>query len=252
MGHPIAPENKAALEDIGAYLVRAPLSLEKLVYLDEKQAVLYRSKMNPGLGRNFEALDPLEWLARMTDHIPDPGKHRTLLYGAYANRTRGTKEPKPQDEQPLPKRNRCGAAGRALSTRSTASISSSVAAVWANSASLPTSRICFRSSRSSTAWVCRPSRPRNPRPHLATSVSSPWMDEEGREIGEVSEPVQPQFSTSPEGGRLLGGPGLSGKASEGGAPGAATKAKAINTTLRGPGGTAHPGGLAQPRADRMA
>jgi len=35
------------------------------VYLDGQQAVLYRSKMNPGLGRNFEALHPLEWLARM-------------------------------------------------------------------------------------------------------------------------------------------------------------------------------------------
>jgi hypothetical protein len=44
--------------------------------------------MNPSLGRNFEALDPLEWLARMSDHIPDPGQHRTLFYGEHANRTR--------------------------------------------------------------------------------------------------------------------------------------------------------------------
>jgi len=27
--------------------------------------------MNPRLGRNFEAMDTLEWLARMADHIPD-------------------------------------------------------------------------------------------------------------------------------------------------------------------------------------
>jgi hypothetical protein len=38
----------------------------------------YRSKLNPFLGRNFEAMDPLEWLARISDHIPDPGQHRTL------------------------------------------------------------------------------------------------------------------------------------------------------------------------------
>jgi hypothetical protein len=63
--------------------------LKKLVYLDGHKAVLYRSRMNPSLGRNFEALDPLEWLARMSDHIPDPGQHRTILYGHYANRTRG-------------------------------------------------------------------------------------------------------------------------------------------------------------------
>jgi hypothetical protein len=34
----------------------------KLVYLDGYKAVLYRSRMNPSPGRNFEALDPLEWL----------------------------------------------------------------------------------------------------------------------------------------------------------------------------------------------
>jgi len=27
----------------------------------------------------------------MSDHIPDPGQHRTILYGEYANRTRGTR-----------------------------------------------------------------------------------------------------------------------------------------------------------------
>jgi len=51
--------------------------------------VLYRSRMNPSLGRNFEAMDPLEWLARLADHIPDAGKHRTHFYAHYANRVRG-------------------------------------------------------------------------------------------------------------------------------------------------------------------
>jgi hypothetical protein len=46
--------------------------------------------MNPFLGRNFEAMDPLEWLARLSDHIPDPGQHRTLFYGEYSNRVRGS------------------------------------------------------------------------------------------------------------------------------------------------------------------
>jgi hypothetical protein len=58
-------------------MVRAPHSLKKLVYLDGQMAVRYRSRINPSLGRNFEAMDPLEWLARMADHIPDAGKHRT-------------------------------------------------------------------------------------------------------------------------------------------------------------------------------
>jgi len=65
------------------YIVGTPLlSLKKVVYLDGRQAVLYRSRMNPSLGRNFEAMEPLEWLARVSDHMPDPGQHRTILYAA--------------------------------------------------------------------------------------------------------------------------------------------------------------------------
>jgi hypothetical protein len=59
IGEPIAPEQKLRIEDTAAYLVRNPLSLRKLVYLDGRQVVLYRSRMNPSLGRNFEAMDAL-------------------------------------------------------------------------------------------------------------------------------------------------------------------------------------------------
>jgi hypothetical protein len=55
---------------VASYIVRSPLSLKKLVYLDGRKAVLSRSRMKPFLGRNFEAMGPLEWLTRMADHIP--------------------------------------------------------------------------------------------------------------------------------------------------------------------------------------
>jgi hypothetical protein len=99
VGKRIAPTDKLRLEDTAAYLVRNPLSLKKLVYLDGSKAVLYRSRMNPSLGRNFEAMDPLEWLARMSDHIPDPGQHRTLFYGEYSNRIRGSAHPDDREAQ---------------------------------------------------------------------------------------------------------------------------------------------------------
>jgi len=35
-------------------------------------------------------MDPLEWLVRLSDHIPDPGQHRTLFYGEYSSRVRGS------------------------------------------------------------------------------------------------------------------------------------------------------------------
>jgi hypothetical protein len=71
------PEDKKAPGGRRLPLVRAHLSLRKLVYLDGHKAVLSRSKLDPLLRRNFGAMDPLEWLARLADHIPDPGKHRT-------------------------------------------------------------------------------------------------------------------------------------------------------------------------------
>jgi hypothetical protein len=55
-------------------------------------------------------MDPLEWLARMSDHIPDPGQHHTLFYGEYANRVRGERHPPEAGECRVavePPRKRC-------------------------------------------------------------------------------------------------------------------------------------------------
>jgi hypothetical protein len=111
VGDPIPPDDVKAIEDMAGYVVRNPFSLKRLVYLDGQKAVIYRAlRPNPALGRNFESMDPLEWLARMSDHIPDPGKHRTLFYGYYANRVRGERaraEPgEEQAEEPPAKRRR--------------------------------------------------------------------------------------------------------------------------------------------------
>ena len=91
-----------AIEDMAGYVTRNALSLKRLVYVDGQQAVIYKAlKPNPILAQNFEAMDALEWLARMADHIPDPGKHRTLFYGHYANRARGERAvEEPGEKQP--------------------------------------------------------------------------------------------------------------------------------------------------------
>jgi hypothetical protein len=92
VGEPIPPNDARAIEDMASDVVRNPVSLKRLVYIDGHKAVVYRAlRPNPSLGANFVAMDPLEWLARMADHIPDPGKHRTLFYAHYANRARGAR-----------------------------------------------------------------------------------------------------------------------------------------------------------------
>jgi hypothetical protein len=112
VGEPIAAGDTHSLEDMAGYVVRNPLSLKRLVYLDGQQAVIYRAlKPNPSLGQNFMAMDPLEWLARMTDHIPNPRRHRTLFYGRYANRARGARQKEKAlletAQAEVPKRRRC-------------------------------------------------------------------------------------------------------------------------------------------------
>jgi len=103
---------------------QTPLSLQRLVYLGRQQAVIYKAlKHSPTLGRNFETMHPLEWLVRMADHIPDPGKHRTLSYGYYANRMRrnraGEEPAEGKVEEEPAKKRRCTASWARLAKSST-------------------------------------------------------------------------------------------------------------------------------------
>jgi hypothetical protein len=75
------------------HLVRAPSSSKKLVYFDGQKAVSYRSKMNRAPKRNFEALDPLEGLARSSGRLPDTGEHRTHFVEIPIGRPGGRSAP---------------------------------------------------------------------------------------------------------------------------------------------------------------
>jgi hypothetical protein len=56
MGEAMAFEDRKVIDDVACYLVRNALPLKRLVYLDGQQAVLYRSRMNPTLGRNARSV----------------------------------------------------------------------------------------------------------------------------------------------------------------------------------------------------
>ncbi len=42
-----------------------------------------------GPKRNFQVFDPLDFLAEVTQHIPEPGEHLIRYYGWYSNKKRG-------------------------------------------------------------------------------------------------------------------------------------------------------------------
>lgn len=93
----------AGLEKVAAYMIRCPFSLDRMVSVSDDGKVVYRAekqdcqpfpilgddKLLRGVSRNFEVFDPLEFLAEITQHIPDPGMQMVRYYGYYSNKARG-------------------------------------------------------------------------------------------------------------------------------------------------------------------
>ena len=79
------PSDTQALETLCRYIVRCPISLQRLHYDKNSNYVLYQPKSK---NRKAELLDPLEFIARVLIHIPEPKQHSILYYGHYARRRR--------------------------------------------------------------------------------------------------------------------------------------------------------------------
>jgi Putative transposase/Transposase zinc-binding domain len=90
----VYPSDIEGLHKLACYLMRSPVNLSRLRYHPDSQLVLYEPKA--GHEADEEArLDPLEFLARVLIHIPEPQKHLVHFYGAYANRVRATYREQP-------------------------------------------------------------------------------------------------------------------------------------------------------------
>ena len=93
----------AGIERLVGYMTRCPFSLSRLVKVSETGQVVYKAEKDAcrafrdpqrdelvrGPKRNFQVLDPLEFLAEFTQHIPPKGAHLIRYYGWYSNKARG-------------------------------------------------------------------------------------------------------------------------------------------------------------------
>jgi hypothetical protein len=107
------------------YFLRCPFSQARMIEVTEAGKVIYKTEHNAvgrfpdpgddellaGPARNFQVFDPLDFLAEVTQHIPDPGEHLIRYYGWYSNKTRGQrlKRAEPEGEvievsEPKPRR----------------------------------------------------------------------------------------------------------------------------------------------------
>jgi hypothetical protein len=99
VGEPIPPEDKKRLEDTAAYLVRNPLSLKKLGYLDGHKGRPVPLPHEPVAGEKLRGPRPSRVARPHERPHPRPGTAPTILYGHYANRTRGARR---RDESEWP------------------------------------------------------------------------------------------------------------------------------------------------------
>jgi hypothetical protein len=60
------------------------------------------STLMAGIPRNFEVYDPLDFLAEVTQHIPNKGEHQIRYYGWYSNKKRGLQEKKNPNVEQIP------------------------------------------------------------------------------------------------------------------------------------------------------
>jgi hypothetical protein len=91
-GELVPPEAKADLEDLAQYILRNPFSVEKMTLESPGDIVIYRSRLNAKINRNFEVFTPTDFLAAITQHIPDKGAQMVRYYGWYSNKMRGVRQ----------------------------------------------------------------------------------------------------------------------------------------------------------------
>jgi hypothetical protein len=95
----------AGMQRLVGYVARCPFSLARMVSRTDDGKVIYRAShpdcrrfprsgdqtLMAGLSRNFEVYDPLDFLAEVTQHIPNRGEHQICQFGWYSNKCRGVR-----------------------------------------------------------------------------------------------------------------------------------------------------------------
>jgi hypothetical protein len=109
----LSPGDTFGLERLAQYILRCPFSLARIVRLTEDGSVVYRAEkdqchrfpgaasrdLRGGPSRNFQVFNALDFLAELTQHIPEKGEHIVRFYGWYSHRRRGMRA---KDEQTRP------------------------------------------------------------------------------------------------------------------------------------------------------
>jgi len=82
----VRAKTKPEAERVSKYMIRPVLALERLLFLEPEGKIGYRYGQD---ACERETMDYLEFIARVTSHIPDKGQVMVRYYNLYANAHRG-------------------------------------------------------------------------------------------------------------------------------------------------------------------
>jgi hypothetical protein len=82
----VRAKTKPEAERVGKYMIRPVLALERLMFLEPEGKIGYRYGQDTAC---LETMDYLEFIGRVTSHIPDKGQVMVRYYNLYANAHRG-------------------------------------------------------------------------------------------------------------------------------------------------------------------
>ncbi|MCP4340650.1 MAG: hypothetical protein GY799_17640 [Desulfobulbaceae bacterium] len=85
--------DEKGIENLSQYIIRNAFSLAKLQYDEGASSAIYVSKMSHGKNKkNFQIFSPFEFIAAITQHIPEQSFQLVRYYGWYSNRMRGDRK----------------------------------------------------------------------------------------------------------------------------------------------------------------
>jgi hypothetical protein len=89
-GNQISRDDRDGQSALAEYILRNAFSDQKITYIEDTGKVLYRSAMTHGSNKkNFEIFSAEEFIAAITQHIPDKSFQMVRYYGWYSSRSRG-------------------------------------------------------------------------------------------------------------------------------------------------------------------
>jgi hypothetical protein len=98
----IEANDRDSIRRVAEYIGRCPFSLTRIVSVNDQGQIVYNAgKTEPqaypvvgnlfrsGPKRTTQVFDPLDFLAEVTQHIPNKGEHQIRYYGWYSKKIRG-------------------------------------------------------------------------------------------------------------------------------------------------------------------